>query len=166
MKLQFTVRRLLVQFADTNNVVIKKEKKMSNKEIEKVIEMHLARYPYDEKNFIKDVDARLDKWQSCADADLIKTREECMYGFVVEIYNIMQNAQKKGFRQLKELFVYASNRGLCSWNKYKEAEKIYLEIHKCYLMVLSKSDTEESQEEIERITDILNNYNNLKKEVA
>ena len=27
MKLQFTVRRLLVQFTDTNNVVIKKEKK-------------------------------------------------------------------------------------------------------------------------------------------
>ena len=33
MKLQFTVRRLLVQFTDTNNVVIKKEKKNDYEEI-------------------------------------------------------------------------------------------------------------------------------------
>ena len=139
---------------------------MSNKK-ESVIERYLAqRYPYDEKNFIKDVDERLDKWQSCADADLIKTREECMYGFVWEIHSIMQNAQKKGFTHLKRLFVYSANRGLCSWRKFDEAEKIYLEIHKCYLMVLSRIDTEESQEEIERIVDILQKHNNLKKEVA
>jgi len=40
MKLQFTVRRLLVQFTDTNNVVIKKEKKNDyEKRKEKISDM-------------------------------------------------------------------------------------------------------------------------------
>ena len=135
-------------------------------EKENVYEMHLARYPYDENNFIANVNARLERWQSIADADLIKTREECMYGFVVEIDYMMQNALKKGLTHLKRLFVFASNRGLCSWNKFDEAEKIFIELHKCYLFCLAKIDTKESQEEIEIIAEILNNYNNLKKEVA
>ena len=64
-------------------------------------------------HFIANVNARLEKkWQSIADADLIKTREECMYGFVVEIDYMMQNALKKGLTHLKRLFVFASNRGL------------------------------------------------------
>ena len=43
------------------------------------------------------------RMQSIADADLIKTREECMYGFVVEIDYMMQNALKKGLTHLKRL---------------------------------------------------------------
>lgn len=126
---------------------------MSNKELDKV-------------NFIKDIDESLEKWQSIADADSIKTREECMDGFVVEIFLMMQNAQKKGLEHLMMLSISAFNRTLLSWRKFDEADNIVIELNKCYLLCLAKINTKESQEEIERIVYLLNKHPNLKVEVA